>query len=217
MPGPNRTHLSDLRGVTRMAFDATVGVAGIVESMHRTIQQRPAPLGQPATGTTRGITGLVYRSIRDVMRVVGFGIDASLAPVLALLPEGESTPARDAFLSAVNGVYGDYLVRTDNPLAIEMSVRHHGRPVDLEHPARVFDRDSGVAPTGKLRSAGITDLRQGTITSGPHAYVPLPDGVKCYAAAASLGARRGHPAGRLVGDGLVPLDSALGQHRDASR
>jgi len=35
-------------------------------------------------------------------------------------------------------------------------------------------------------------------------------------AAATLGSRRSLLAERLVGDGLVPLDSALGRHRDAA-
>ncbi len=70
MPTPNRTQLADLRGVTRMAIDASAGVADIVERMHRTIQLRPGPLGAAATDTTRGITGFVYRSVRGGMRLV---------------------------------------------------------------------------------------------------------------------------------------------------
>jgi hypothetical protein len=36
--------------------------------------------------------------------------------------------------------------------------------------------------------------------------------VDCYAVAATTAARRGRLAERLLGDGLVPLHSALGQH-----
>ena len=292
------------------------------------------------------------------MNLVGKGIDVGLAPVIALLPEGESTPARDALVSAVNGVYGDYLARTGNPLAIEMSLRHGGRTIDLADAARMIDlgakavpasrllvlvhglclndqewsrkghdhgaalaADLGYTPLylrynsgkrigdngralahmletlidnwpqpveelvvlghsmggllarsachhaaheqhawlrrldkivflgtphhgaplergghgldfvmelspysapftriGKSRSAGITDLRYGSITTSvDHEFVPLPDGVKCYAAAATLGAKRSLLSERLVGDGLVPLDSALGQHTDPAR
>ena len=43
----------------------------------------------------------------------------------------------------------------------------------------------------------------------------LPSGVKCYALAATLGARRSLLNERLIGDGLVPLDSALGRHGKA--
>ena len=357
MPGPTRRHLSDLRGAARMVVDATAGVAGIVERMHRTIQRLPLPIGRVEPGKTRGITGLVYRSVHGSVRLVGRGVDLGLAPLAALLPEGESTPARDAFVAAVNGVYGDYLVRTANPLAIEMGLRYRDRPLDPGHPADSFgdardsepsgrilvmvhglclnDRhwrreghdhgaalagDLGYTPIflrynsglrigmngrgfaalletlvrhwprpveelvilghsmgglvarsachhareaghewprhlhrifflgtphhgaplergghlleyalavspysapftsiGRMRSAGITDLRHGTITPGRHEHVPLPAGVRCYALAATLGARRDLLSERLVGDGLVPLASALGRHARSER
>jgi len=69
---------------------------------------------------------------------------------------------------------------------------------------------------GKARSAGITDLRHGTITAGGHEHVPLPARTQCYALAATLGSRRSLVSERLVGDGLVPLDSALGRHPKAA-
>ena len=47
--------------------------------------------------------------------------------------------------------------------------------------------------------------------------MPLPAGVAFYAAAATRGTRRGVISERLIGDGLVPVDSALGRHRDAVR
>lgn len=46
-------------------------------------------------------------------------------------------------------------------------------------------------------------------------HVPLPDGIACYAVAATTATKRGALADRLVGDGLVPLHSALGRHDDA--
>jgi hypothetical protein len=44
--------------------------------------------------------------------------------------------------------------------------------------------------------------------------LPLPEGVACFAIAATLAPQRGLLAERLTGDGLVPLRSALGQHDD---
>jgi len=35
--------------------------------------------------------------------------------------------------------------------------------------------------------------------------------------AATLGKKRNHASEKLIGDGLVPLDSALGRHKDTSR
>mgnify|MGYP006978795082 CR=1 FL=1 len=80
---------------------------------------------------------------------------------------------------------------------------------------------------GQLRSAGITDLRWGHVLDAdwqghdrfhrkPDSRVPLPlpEGVACYAVAATLASERSALADRLTGDGLVPLDSALGRHAD---
>jgi len=364
---PTRTHLSDLRGATRIAVDATVGVTDLVERMHATIQRVPGIVGKAPQNPTRGITGLVYQSVRGVTRVVGRGLDAGLAPVIPLLPEGKTTPGREAFVAALNGVYGDYLARTGNPLAVAMSVRrdgrrfdpadaaddasvskpngrllllihglclndlhwtreghnhgealakdhgytslylhynsglhvsingrdlaalledlverwphpveelaivghsmgglvarsachygrladhrwtqhlrklvflgtpHHGAP--LERGGNLLDFVMGVSPysapftrLGKMRSAGITDLRHGNVvdedwdgrdrfalSGDKRRPVPLPEKVQCYAVAATLGKRRDLLSERLLGDGLVPLTSALGHHKKPDR
>ena len=79
MPISNRSQLSDLRGVTRMAVDATDSIVETVEKMHRTVQLRPGLLGAPVADRPSGITGLVYRSVRGGVRLVGRAIGASLA------------------------------------------------------------------------------------------------------------------------------------------
>ncbi len=356
MPVPTRSHLSDFRGAARMIADAAEATTEVVEKMHRTIQVRPAPQGVSVTDRTKGITGLVYRSIRMGISLVGQAIDVGLTALMMLLPEGESSRVRDAYRSAANGVYGDYLSQTGNPLAIDMSLHHRDRQVDLNDSTSVLEQHGDAAPVSKLlvlvhgscmndqqwnrdghdhgaaiaddlgylplylrynsglhivsngrsfaellealignwkqpveelavmghsmgglvarsachyahaaghawpkylrklvflgtphhgapleqgghgldvlmelspysmpltrlsraRSAGITDLRHGTISADEYS-VPLPSGVKCYAAAAVLAAKRGLLSDRLVGDGLVPLDSALGRHRDVNR
>ena len=43
----------------------------LVEAMHHTITRVPKILGVPITGRTRGITGLVYRSVRGVAGLIG--------------------------------------------------------------------------------------------------------------------------------------------------
>ena len=83
------------------------------------------------------------------------------------------------------------------------------------------------ARLGKIRSAGITDLRHGHVqdadwqgrdrfaSGADHRQpLPLPEGVRCYAVGATLAGQRSRVAERLTGDGLVPLDSALGRHDD---
>lgn len=356
MPTLNRSHLSDLRGGIRMAVDATDVVTGIAENLHRTIQLRPGPIGVPRSDRPKGVIGLVYRTVRIATRFIGKAIDVGLGPVTGLLPEGDSSPSLDAYRSVANGVYGDYLLRTGNPLAIEMSLRYRGQAVDLQNPTSVFEEHGDVASESKLlvlvhglcmndrqwnrdghdhgaaladelgylplylrynsgltiasngralaemletlidrcpspveelaimghsmgglvarsachyggvkghtwprylrklvflgtphhgaplerggyglelamelspylapfthlsraRSAGITDLRHGAVSTEQE-FVSLPSGVQCYTAAAVRAAKRSILSDRLIGDGLVPLNSALGRHRDNTR
>lgn len=118
-----------------MIIDAVIGVTGIVESMHHNISGLAPIVGPPRQGAPKGITGLVYRSIRGVSRVVGFGLDVALAPLAPLLTRRGNPPQREAVLAALNGVLGDYLVASNNPLAIPMRLRSNGRPLTLDRQA----------------------------------------------------------------------------------
>jgi len=356
---------ADIRGVSRLAIDATIGLTRLVENMHHNILRTPGILGRHTQEPTRGITGLVYRSIQGVTRLVGSGIDALLAQLTPLLdqePEA-SSGAREALLAALNGVIGDHLAASDNPLAIPMQLRSNGQPLALTRPGlaagiprpggkillllhglcmndlkwrrnghdhgealaaaagftplylhynsgrhvstngrafadlmedlvqawpvpveelviighsmgglvahsachyarlrrqtwlrhlqqlvflgtphhgaplerggnwltAILERSpytAALARLGKIRSAGITDLRHGSILdedwqhgdrfahSKKRVPVPLPEGVQCYAIAASIATTPGDPGKPLPGDGLVPVRSALGRHPD---
>ena len=357
-PSPRR-HLqaSDLRAAAALATQATAGLVDLVEAMHERIARLPGWPAPLQAGRTSGITGLVYRSVRGVTKLVGGSADALLGwlqPVLsdradAALP----TLEREAVVAALNGVLGDHLAATGNALAITMALRSGGRALTLEPLAlaaalpaatpRVLvllhglcmndlqwqrnDHDHGamlareagwtpvylhcntglpvasngrqvaalmeqllaawpqpvervallghsmggliarsaiqnaeatgmawrqhlsdlvclgtphhgapleraghgvdlllgatpyaapLARLGKLRSAGITDLRHGSAT-------PLPTHVHCHALAGVLGAAapasglQQHFKQQVLGDGLVPLDSALGRHADAAQ
>jgi hypothetical protein len=116
MSRPTRNPATDLRGATRLVVDATEGVAGIVEDMQ---------------GPTLGIAGLVHMGIRGVTRLVGGGVEALLAPFVPLLGETRSRPAMEAALAVLNGVVGDHLAATGNPLAISMRLRREGVPLEL--------------------------------------------------------------------------------------
>ncbi len=357
---------ADLRGATRLATDATAGLANLVEAMHERIARLP---GSDAAldGRTGGISGLVYKTIRGVTRVAGGSIEALLGLIAPALGHYADAAERDALVSALNGVLGDYLVASGNPLALPMELRRGGAPLVLESEAlaqalpdagprllvlvhglcmndrqwlrnghdhgAALARDRGWTPVylrynsglhisinghalaaqlerlvaawptalerlaivghsmgglvarsaihaaersglawperlgdlvflgtphhgapleraghwvdlvlgatpyaapfarlGRVRSAGITDLRHGHVLdedwvgrdrfarSGDRRQpLPLPAGVRCYALAASLGAQGGTIKEKLLGDGLVPLDSALGRHADPAR
>jgi hypothetical protein len=340
--------LADLRAVTSLALEAGVSVTGVVERMHRTVQRAPGPFGSAPPGRTRGITGFVYGCVRGGLKLASLGVDG-LAPWTPAPEEAESAPARDAFISILNGVHGDHLAARGNPLALAMTLRRDGRRVDpaapgvepltgrlllLVHGLCMNDRqwnrnghdhgamlashagftplylryNSGLriaangralsallddlvrtwpAPVTEIaivghsmgglvarsahhhgrrarhawvprltklaflgtphhgaplerhgrrleglmelspyalpfldvtrRSAGVRDLATGTVTGRAGERAPLPRSVSCFVAAASHTKRSGIVADRLWGDGLVPLDSALGRHRDARR
>ncbi|MDR3388096.1 MAG: hypothetical protein P4L92_13690 [Rudaea sp.] len=363
------THIrvADLRGYSRLVVDATTGLASLVETMHHNILRTPGILGKSTQQPTKGITGFVYKSIRGVTRLVGGSIDAVLGRLVPLFSGGASSKEREAVLAALNGVLGDHLQASGNPLAIPMSLRRDGQALepgrkalaavipgatgkvlllahglcmnDLEWRRKGHDHgaalaaDAGFTPVylhynsgmhisingrefaaqietvlrawpvpveelvilghsmgglvarsachygdvaghdwvrklrkiiflgtphhgaalerggswvdmlldaspyttafarlGKIRSAGITDLRHGSVVDEDwkhrdrfarshhkRAMLPLPLDVKCYAIAASIANRRGKPGQEFLGDGLVPVASALGESADARR
>jgi hypothetical protein len=367
MARPPRIRHADLRGAARLATDATAGLTDLVEAMHARIARLPGLPAPKIEGRTRGITGLVYKSIRGVTHVVGGSVDSLLGLLAPALGPDDPLPGRETLLAALNGVLGDHLEATRNPLATPMALRRDGRPLQLdsaalaaalpdagphvllmihglcmndlqwtraghnhgttlgralgltplylhynsglhvsingralaqrlEHlvnqwpqpldrlvllghsmgglvarsalhhaaqarhrwPAKVTDivflgtphhgaplerggnwidivlgatpYAAPLARLGKVRSAGITDLRHGNLLDEDWAGhdrfarpadhrqpVPLPDGVRCFAVAATLGRPGSDLKGRLLGDGLVPLDSALGRHADPLR
>jgi hypothetical protein len=138
-------HPSDIRGASRLVVDAIIGIAHVVEAMHGNIAHLPG-LPRPAVGASaRGITGLVYRSVRQIAGGVGQILDAALARLVPLLGPNDTAP---------------------------------------------------LARLGKIRSAGITDLRYGNLVDedweGRDRFagdgdrrraIPLPEGVACYAIA----------------------------------
>ncbi|MBC7436584.1 MAG: alpha/beta hydrolase [Bdellovibrionales bacterium] len=350
MPDTQPADLTDdLRGVSRLTIDAIIGVTDLVEAMHRNIASGSSLLGQAPEGPSSGISGLVYSSVRGVTRLVGKSLDVALRSLIPDLGQTGMGPGRDALLAALNGVTGDHLADSGNPLAIAMQLRehepahaatgklailvhglcmndqqwlrnghdhgaalarelgysplylsynsgrhisvngreftqqlqelvarwpvpveelviighsmgglvarsachyavadghdwlvllkkmvflgtpHHGAP--LEQAGSVIDLLLGATPysaplarIGLVRSAGIQDLRHGNLTDEhwgrkrPNAsqQVSLPSGVQCYAIAAVQGDTTQRVRNKVLGDGLVPVDSALGQHPRAS-
>lgn len=365
MSGAQHNLVADIRGAGRLVVDATLGVTGIVEAMHGTIAGLGGLLPGSSNERTRGLTGFVYRCVGGVTRLVGDGLDLALRPMANFTHMRPSAPGRETTLAIINGVLGDHLAATGNPLAIAMCLRQDGRPLVLHTPAiraaipgaggriliqahglcmndlhwgrggrdhcATVARELGYTPLqlhyntgrsiadngrdfaelletlleewpapveelvivahsmgglvarsahhqgraaghgwparlgklvflgtphhgapleragnqfdlllgrtpytvpftrlGRMRSAGITDLRYGSLLHADwgdvdryakvpperRTPVPLPAGTACFAVAAVRGERDDTPAARLMGDGLVPVASALGDHAD---
>jgi pimeloyl-ACP methyl ester carboxylesterase len=73
-------------------------------------------------------TGVSHQALA---RLAGSTTDAILAKLVPILDE-RSSQEREAVLAALNGIMGDYLAATGNPLAIPMRLRRNGRPLTLE-------------------------------------------------------------------------------------
>ena len=128
---PAALSLSDALGLGRLAMDAADGLTALVEHLHTSILETPgiAPLGQGVTG---GVTRLVYRGVRGAIRLTGAGVGGAAALVSAKPDDRPASRRREVALAALNGVVGDHLAKTGNPLALTMRFRRDGRALALD-------------------------------------------------------------------------------------
>ena len=118
---------------------------------------------------------------------------------------------------------------------IFMGTPHHGSMVEqagnmIDLALEVSPYSAALSRLGHIRSAGTTDLRHGNLIDEDwvgcnrfahpkdHRHLSqLPPNVQCYAIAAMIAKEHCEIRGKLFGDGLVPLRSALGQHKRDDR
>ncbi len=135
-----RPPLAWVRGLARLAIEATTGVTNVVEAMHRAIGGGPRILGRPMEFPIRLLTGPVFQSIRGVTSIVGAAVDVALGvagtSLATLLGSAPTFPEPDALLAVLNGVLGDHLAASSNPLALDMCLVHEGRAVGFEGARR---------------------------------------------------------------------------------
>ena len=160
---PTYLHLSDIQGLSQLVTQGVLGVAGLAESVQGNVYKAVAtPFGslgakfihaEPGSSGIKptGITGLVYGSIKGITRLAGGTVNAALTKAAPLITNRFGTPAsspeREAVLAAINGVLGDQLLATGNPLTITMSFRHEGKPLVVDKTSLA---DQLPHATGKL-------------------------------------------------------------------
>ena len=130
----NNAHVSDVAGLNRLATNVTLRVADLAEALHNSVASSPGIVGTPIQERSSAIAALVYKSVRGVIRLTEGTTDAILAQIVPVLDQA-SSPEREALLAALNGIMGDYLAATGNPLAICIRLRRGGHPLTLERKA----------------------------------------------------------------------------------
>ncbi len=112
---------------------------------------------------------------------------------------------------------------------------HHGAPMEVignyfETTLKIIPYTRPFARLGRIRSAGVTDLRFGNLLDGDwenrdrfklerdkRCCVPLPEKIECYSIAGSVSKSIKEENPKLKGDGLVEVASALGTHKNKSK
>ena len=139
---------SDAAAIAKLATQATLGITHMAEGVHQAVWRTLGATGGKDTGQTGGLTGLVYKTVRGVTQGVGKGIDLALNQLQPLFDAADDaapeSPQRQAVLAALNGVLGDHLAATRNPLATPMTLRYQGRAMDRQ------TLPSGSDITGKV-------------------------------------------------------------------
>lgn len=126
---PSKTLLDQVRGATRLAVEATIKVADISEAAQHVIGGGPEVLGRPLQPLTKLFASPVYMAIRGMAGALGAVVDQALG---ALDPwQQQSAIERGPLLAIINGVVGDYLHATANPLATEMRLIYQRQCLDL--------------------------------------------------------------------------------------
>jgi pimeloyl-ACP methyl ester carboxylesterase len=111
---------------------------------------------------------------------------------------------------------------------------HHGSPLEqagnyLDAVLTIIPYTKPFARLGKIRSAGVTDLRYGNLIDedwqgndrferqkDKRKHIPLPKHIDCFSIAGDTGSETDSTPS-LLGDRLVHVNSALGQHKNPTR
>jgi pimeloyl-ACP methyl ester carboxylesterase len=136
-----------------LAGEAVAGATRQIHELHdgiaRRVWRRVGPASLPVRIAHDRIAASAYSAAGELTRqVVRVGAHAASMARSPDAPSIERTPGGRLVVSALNGAFGDTLVRRRNPLALRMAVRRHGRDVELT-PAAI----RGAFPNAKPRLA----------------------------------------------------------------
>ncbi len=122
---------STLQGITRLVSHATIEATNVVEAMHHQVVHPPFLPSTRIQHLITSISSFTYQGIRLGTRVIGRSLDKILGKLAPFLGEIKATNDREAVLSVLNGVVGDYLEKEENPLQLEMQFRCQGKSLSI--------------------------------------------------------------------------------------
>lgn len=142
-----------IRGAVQLGFDSIEAVTNIAEGMYRNIAAAPLPWSAEPQGSAKGIAGFVHTCIRTINHTNRTTAEKILRPLEAYLDQHYLPGStRETLVATLNGVCGDHLANTNNPLAIPMQLRLYGHEYSSQQ-ARTFAQSKPSANTpinGKL-------------------------------------------------------------------
>ena len=168
------------------------------------------------------------RNFSDILETI---IDQSPQPV-SLFIVAHSMGGLVARSACSYGKLSDHTWLNRLQKLIFLGTPHHGALLErggnwIEMILEISPYSAPFSRLGKIRSAGVTDLRHGNIldadwkgrdrfepSGDQRTPVPLPNNVQCYTIAATTGKEPSKLGDDIIGDGLVTLDSALGRHKN---
>lgn len=120
-----QTTPSDWQGINQLLGDGITGVTDLVEAMHQRVASLGGVLNRGDLNRTTGLSGFIYRRIRQTTRWVNGAAHWALSAAAPWLPQQADHTQRLQWLSILNGLMGDHLHATDNPLALKMGWHHN--------------------------------------------------------------------------------------------
>ena len=143
-----------LRGFSRLAADGVTGVSHVVEAMQSAILERLPLPGRIAPRAVGGIAGIVRRSVRGIARGIGGGIDRLVETAAPRHWHGDGSASERQLRAIANGVLGDHLAASGNPLALPMRLWIDGVAVDRD-PQALAAQLAHAAPRLLLLAHGL--------------------------------------------------------------
>jgi pimeloyl-ACP methyl ester carboxylesterase len=127
----------EVRTLAKLAGEGTHVVTALVRDMHRGIASRVfdsiGPASKPVQVIHDTTAAITYRVVDEAIRGGLHGAGALAAEAWGNEEDAtvEARPAAAGAIAAVNGIYGDQLVKRGNGFALSMAIRRHGQPVAL--------------------------------------------------------------------------------------